>query len=184
LQSIKSKEFILDGTHGTVRGGLTLTTLHALYDEVPQSCGYLLSYSKTEAMYTEFLSCVQEATGNRMEPLCVHMDFERALGNAWSKVFPNAPVFRDHFHFNHALVHFCQAHGLKDYAQEFSQDGNVLWYASSKADFDMSLRVFMEKWSAKQPRLATYFRDVYLNSYPPEEWASFGRPSNALPGML
>jgi hypothetical protein len=99
-------------------------------------------------------------------------------------VFPNASVQRDMFHFVQANVKQAGQLGLKANVKEIVVDVNVLWYAPTKQDFDREVVQFLDKWDKREPSYSTYFRTNWLNRFPPETWASFGRPSDALSGYF
>eukprot|EP00026_Physarum_polycephalum_P001509 Phypoly_transcript_01511.p1 GENE.Phypoly_transcript_01511~~Phypoly_transcript_01511.p1 ORF type:complete len:869 (+),score=113.34 Phypoly_transcript_01511:214-2820(+) len=179
---INAKDVIVDGSHGTVRGGVTLTTLHAVHDGIAQPCAYMLALPKTTKTYTVFYETINSATTGRMAPQRVYLDFEDALGNAFQKVFSGVTVLRDHFHFKQALVRHAGHCGLKHMASEFAGDTNELFYAETKGVFDSILLQFVKKWDTLAPTLITYFRANFLERWPPAEWACYGRSSNALTG--
>jgi hypothetical protein len=69
-------------------------------------------------------------------------------------------------------------------AEEISKDCDKLWVASTKQDFDKQVTTFIHKWDKEMSSYSAYFRTNWLNRFPPEEWASFGRPSDAPSGVL
>jgi hypothetical protein len=119
-----------------------------------------------------------------MSPKAVLLDFEEALSEGFIKVFLNAAIQRDMFHFVQANVKQAGQLGLKTNVKEIVVDVNILWYASTKQEFDREVAQFLDKCDKREPSYSTYFRTNWLNRFPPETWASFGRPSDALSGCF
>jgi hypothetical protein len=69
-------------------------------------------------------------------------------------------------------------------AEEIAADCSTMWFARTKTNFDMEVAKFLSKWDQQAPTYAKYFRDNWLDRFPPEEWASFGRPSDYPSGIL
>jgi hypothetical protein len=82
------------------------------------------------------LQTIKDAAKGMMSPKAVLLDFEEALSEVFVKVFPNASVHRDMFHFVQANVKQAGQLGLKSIIKEIVVDVNVLWYAPTKKDFD------------------------------------------------
>jgi transposase-like protein len=120
------------------------------------------------------------------------LDFEQALGQGFEAVFRRAKIYRDYFHFVQAQTRKMAKLKYKQHKAEVVTDVRALWYASSEQQFYERVNKFLDKWSKIVPDYATYFeknwakRDVRdpLPHFPPVEWASYGRPPNALSGML
>jgi hypothetical protein len=111
------------------------------------------------------------------------MDFEEALANAWSVVFPKCLILRDFFHLQQANTRQLQRLGLSDNKADAVNDIRALWYSDTKVDFDSHLNVFLIKWDQSAPQYAEYFRRVWMGQYSPHEWASFARPHDAPSGL-
>ncbi len=119
-----------------------------------------------------------------MSPKGVFLDFEEALSKGFTNVFPTAAVYRDFFHFVQANVKQIAVLGFKSKAKELVPDLNKLWYAPTKSEFNIEVQQFLDKWDETVPTYTAYFRINWLNRYPTEEWASYGRPGDVRSGLL
>jgi hypothetical protein len=131
-----------------------------------------------------FKKTIKGETDDMMSPLRAYMDFEEALAEALQKVFPNATICRDFFHFIQANIKQAGKLGLKSLAKEIRTDCNILWYAPTKKEFDSRVQEFLQKWDNCEPTYSEYFRKNWLGRFKIEQWASFGRPSDALAGIF
>jgi transposase-like protein len=122
------------------------------------------------------------ASKGNIEPQGVYLDFEEALADGFTKVFPNASVRRDLFHFVQANVKKVGQLGMKSDSHEIVVALNLLWHKATKAEFDAYLNEFLDEWDRRAPQYTSYFRSTWLNRYTPAEWASYARPSNARSG--
>lgn len=129
------------------------------------------------------LQRINVATNNLMAPLRVILDFEEALGQAFTKVFPTATITRDYFHFAQANVKRMGHFGLKPETKGVVSDLRLLWYSPDKATFDLRLNDSLEKWRSNIPQYASYFESTWLDRFPPEQWASYARSADAPSGM-
>jgi hypothetical protein len=116
-------------------------------------------------------------------PKEIHVDFERALANGLTHVFPTATVLKDFFHFIQANVKRIGQDGLKSQAHNLVVDLNELWEQPTEAEFHGYLKVFLDKWQNIQPNYAKYFSSTWIKQFNPSEWASCARPSNSRSGM-
>jgi hypothetical protein len=116
-----------------------------------------------------------------MSPKAVLLDFEKALAVAFTNVFPTVSVQCDLFHLVQANVKQAGQLEFKVHAKEIVIDVNVLWFASTKQDREVAQ--FFDKWDKKKPSYSAYFCTNWLNCFPTETWALFGRPNDALSGL-
>jgi hypothetical protein len=126
---------------------------------------------------------IHKATKKIMTPKGVLLDFEEALSQGFTRVFPKAAVYRDFFHYVQANVKRIAELGFKGKASELVADLNKVWYSPTKQQFNETIEWFLHKWDEMVPTYTAYFRNNWLNRYRPEEWASFGRPSDAPSGL-
>jgi hypothetical protein len=98
-------------------------------------------------------------------------------------VFFTVSVQRDLFHLVQANVKQAGQLELKVHAKEIVIDVNILWFALTKQEFDREVAQFFDKWDKKKPSYSAYFCTNWLNHFPTETWALFGRPSDALSGL-
>jgi hypothetical protein len=110
------------------------------------------------------------------------LDFEEALADGFTKVFPNASVMRDFFHFMQANVKKVLQLGMKSCMHDVVTGLRCLWHKPTKSNFDTYLNEFIDEWERKAPQYLSYFRSTWLNRYMPAEWASYARASNARSG--
>ena len=78
-----------------------------------------------------------------MAPIRVVLDFEEALGKAFTKVFPTTTITRDFFHFMQVNVKRVGQLGLKSEVKVVVKDLRTLWYSLDKAMFDSQLNDFL-----------------------------------------
>jgi transposase-like protein len=128
------------------------------------------------------MQAVKKATKDNMFPQQVHLDFEEALSAGFLKVFPEATLMKDFFHFIQANVRKAGQLGLKSVAKEISDGLNVLWAKPTKEEFDSHLDEFLGKWDKRAPQYSGYFRSTWIQNHPPKDWASYARPSDARSG--
>lgn len=118
-----------------------------------------------------------------MSPKEIHLDFEEALANGFSAVFPSAAILRDFFHFIQANVK--KLNQLRLPRTEISAvvaDLNALWYKPTKREFDANLVAFLDKWDEATQGYTPYFRSTWLTRFTPREWASCARSSDSRSG--
>jgi hypothetical protein len=133
-----------------------------------------------------------------MYPKGVLLDFEEALAEGFAKVFPDAAVLADFFHFVcyslnsipfsnakqiQANVKTIQKLGFKGRSKDVVKGVQSLWYAPTEPKFKEVLKEFLAKWDEEIPAYATYFRRNWLDRYHPEKWASYARADNAPSGI-
>jgi hypothetical protein len=108
----------------------------------------------------------------------VYLDFEEALSDGFTKVFLNASVMRNFFHFVQANVKKVGQLGMKSDLHDIVIGFNFLWHKATKAEFDTYLNEFLDEWKRKASQYVSYFCSTWLNHYTPAEWASYARSSN------
>jgi hypothetical protein len=86
-----------------------------------------------------------------MSPKGVLLDFEQALSQGFTRVFPKAAVYRDFFHFVQANVRRMAELGFKPRVKELVSDLNKLWYATTKQHFNEEVELFLAKWDEIAP---------------------------------
>jgi hypothetical protein len=118
-----------------------------------------------------------------MAPEAVMADFEEALTKGFINVFPWAVVYNDYFHFMQANVRQLGQMGLQSKVQSVKVGLHSLWYAPGKKEFNSVLVPFLAEWDKHISTYTSYFQRNWLEHYPPERWASFGRPGNASSGI-
>jgi hypothetical protein len=118
-----------------------------------------------------------------MDPTGALLDFEEAMANAWTEVFPNCSIMRDFFHLQQANTRKMAKLGLADLRKEIILDIQVMWYADTKVAFDQQLEDFLAKWNEKAPQYSDYFRRVWIGQHPPNTWASYARDRDAPSGL-
>jgi hypothetical protein len=64
---------------------------------------YILMEGKSEKMYMEVLRQCCESCDNKLKPLSISCDFERAILNSINCQFPNVPIVGCEFHFKQAI---------------------------------------------------------------------------------
>jgi transposase-like protein len=110
-----------------------------------------------------------------MRPTEVYLDFEKALSDAFTNVFPSAIVARDLFHFIQANVKKAGKLGYGSSVGDLVKDLNALWGKPSKGEFDAYLLEFINKWNSRMPSYCGYFRSTWLELHPLKDWAKHGR---------
>lgn len=119
-----------------------------------------------------------------MSPKEIHLDFEEALANGFSVVFPSAAILRDFFHFIQANVKKLLQLGLKSNIKSVVADLNTLWYKPTKREFDANLDSFLDKWDKETMGYTPYFRSTWVTRFTPREWASCVRSIASRSGSL
>jgi hypothetical protein len=90
---------------------------------------------------------------------------------------------RDFFHFIQANVRKAGQLGLKSCAHNIVVGLNVLWYKTTKKEFDVNLNDFLDEWDRRASQYSAYFRSTWLERYQLKEWASYTRPNNVRSGI-
>lgn len=142
---------------------------------------------------------MKKTTKDVMSPKGVLLDFEEALSEGFVRVFPDAAVLADFFHFVCSIHSFAllfinvkkvqanvkaiQKLGFKSRSKDVVKGVQSLWYAPTKKDFDAALGEFLVEWDREISAYATYFRRNWLDRYHPEKWASYARVYNAPSGI-
>ncbi len=178
----RAKHFIVDGTFDLCEESLIVTTIMAYQHGVAIPCAWLLSDSKERENYKKFFEVIKVATGNRMNPESLLVDFEEALSGAWLDVFPQSMISHDFFHFQQCIVKNAKKMGLTELVVEIAADTRELWNAPTKFVFDELTQVFVNKWKPRIPQFITYFENTWLKRFKPDTWASFGRPDDVPSG--
>jgi hypothetical protein len=93
-----------------------------------------------------------------MSPEAMLCDFEEALSQGFTNVFPWAVVYNDFFHFMQANVRRLGQMGLQSEVEDARVGLQSLWYAPTKQEFDAALVVFLEEWDGRAPTYTSYFR--------------------------
>lgn len=127
---------------------------------------------------------MKRETKELMAPTGVLLDFEEALAKGFTNIFPGTTPFGDFFHFIQANLNHAGQLGLKLITKDIDQRLRELWHASTKEEFDVLAKDYVNYLYRHAPNYANYFRKNWLERYPPEKWASFGRPSDAPAGTL
>jgi hypothetical protein len=63
-----------------------------------------------------------------------------------------------------------------------SKDLTLLWDMPTKKEFDSCLNNFLDKCASERPKYGEYFRDTWLDRYPPRDWAAYARPGDVPSG--
>lgn len=103
---------------------LYLTTILGIIEGIPLPIAWFLLQKKTSREYAFFLR-----THNRMNPLAVLRDFDLAIENAISDVFPSAQNLGDYFHFSYDNQKWLRNNGGKDLVGTATSNLTTFWSA-------------------------------------------------------
>jgi hypothetical protein len=177
-----SKVTIVDGTFDIGRDKYILTTVMAYYSNIAVPCAFMLSTTKDEFIYSIFFQVIKKYTNGQFVPDGVLMDFEVALGSAWSGVFPECSLWRDFFHFKQAILKKLRKEGHNSMVASVEQDLHTLWHSPTPDQFSKDVRFALDKWRRQASQFADYFQRVWLARFDPATWAKYGRPKDAPSG--
>lgn len=110
-----------------------------------------------------------KATKSNMKPKFCLLDFEEALAKTLCKTIPDVLIFHDFFHFIQANVKKAGQLGMKLDVSNIIFDLNVLWYKSTKKEFDVCLTEFICWWDIKAPQYTVYFCLTWLDLHSPKK---------------
>jgi hypothetical protein len=200
----KSFEMCIDSTFETTKNKLVLTVVLTLLNGVAIPSAFFLSNSRETDTYEMFfrvrifilfvllyfwflrinirMQVINKHTKGVMRPTKVYMDFEKALSDSFTNVFPLATIARDRFHFIQANVRKMSKLGYGPSVSDLVKDLNVLWEKPSKEDFDTYLLEFLDKWNTISSYCG-YFRSTWLELHPSKDWAKYRRRPGARSGM-
>src|SRR5689334_13733527 len=105
-------------------------------------------------------------------------DFEEALRNTLSHAFPKALLLGDSFHVFQNCRKWMIQHGQHHLANEVIATIRILWASKTFFDFNTNLEYFKNRWNNTYAPFMTYFDKTWIHSYPPSQWAFYGRGDN------
>jgi len=175
LSSKNKYNMFIDGTHGLLEQGMTLTTVLYEIERIGIPVAWFLHTGKAEDDYVLLLQDLLRETKNLMQPQGIFLDFETALKNALVKTFPQIPIYGDRFHFMQANLRWLSQHKLSEYAEEVKTDLQNMWKADSLAGFCVLLKKFETTWKVKAYPYWSYFEAQWVKQIKPAFWARYGR---------
>eukprot|EP00027_Filamoeba_sp_ATCC50430_P003466 CAMPEP_0168543252 /NCGR_PEP_ID=MMETSP0413-20121227/1785_1 /TAXON_ID=136452 /ORGANISM="Filamoeba nolandi, Strain NC-AS-23-1" /LENGTH=430 /DNA_ID=CAMNT_0008573189 /DNA_START=127 /DNA_END=1416 /DNA_ORIENTATION=- len=164
----------IDGTHGMIQGGLTLTTVMYKVDELSIPVAWIMHSGKSEEDYTVALKELCRMTKQLMHPAVIFLDFEQALRNALRTIF-GSQMYGDFFHFMQANVHWLQRNGFSDRIGDIVLSLRILWN-SPAAQFNSNLGLFRSIYEHSCAPYWDYFNNQWVSLTKPAFWAKYPRP--------
>lgn len=140
---------------------------------------WMISDSTTSASYERFFRQVAtEKNGlSRFDPTVVFGDFDIALENAVTAVWPTTLVCGDYFHFLQANWRwYKRASTGEDAGRRLLLPMlQILYHSPTTTIFQRNLHAFGRYWLYSNAYYARYFTSTWLRTQPPVKWAKFGR---------
>lgn len=110
-----------------------------------------------------------------MNPRGALMDFEIALSNGVTSVFPSCSIWRDFFHFQQANVKQLKKLGITTPGiKEISRQTSEIWKADQENSFIKLTESFIDNNEETMPEYINYFVSTWLERFPPRTWAKYG----------
>jgi hypothetical protein len=141
---------------------------------------WLLSNSKTTDNYEAFFKHLCRITDNKLNPKFILCDYEVALREAPTRVWPSVLVFGDSFHFIQCNVKWMKSQ-RSDLVKDLVINLRILWASPSYEQFVENVNAFTEKWASTNPSYVAYFRKTWMVAYKPVSWAYCGRKDSNVP---
>src|SRR5690554_5912444 len=95
-------------------------------------------------------------------------DFEEAIRNACTKVFPRGLYYGDSFHFFKDNRKWMLKNQGYQHLDELIPQLRILWASDSMPTFRINKGIFVKHWINTYSLFANYFTKVWLSRFPTE----------------